>query len=63
MCYALGTTVGAGVGDGSWPWVWPSYAHQAGTTYVYADGHAAWKKMGKGWAPVGYTNLPVDYAP
>lgn len=64
MCYALGAWAQGGkVGDGQWPWIFPSYAHHDGSVFVYADGHAAWKKMGKGWAPVGYTKLDVDKAP
>jgi prepilin-type N-terminal cleavage/methylation domain-containing protein/prepilin-type processing-associated H-X9-DG protein len=61
MCYALGRWASGGkVGTGSWPWVFPSYAHQDGSTFVYADGHAAWHKMGQGWAPIGYTTLDID---
>jgi prepilin-type N-terminal cleavage/methylation domain-containing protein len=61
MCYALGRWAQGGrVGDGNWPWVFPSYAHHDGSVFVYADGHAAWHKMGQGWAPLGYSKLDID---
>ncbi len=63
MCYALGSWAQGRVGDGRYPWVFPSYAHADGSVFVYADGHAEWKKMGNGWAPVGYTNLDIDKSP
>lgn len=62
MCYALGRWANSAVGNppGQYPWVFPSYAHQDGSVFVYADGHAAWHKMGQGWAPLGYTKLNID---
>jgi len=64
MCYGLGPWAKTHVGTGSWaPNVFPDFPHQGGSTYVYADGHAAWKKMGKAWAPVGYTKLDIDQDP
>lgn len=62
MCYALGAWANNAVGNppGVWPWIFPSYAHHDGSVFVYADGHAAYKRMGKGWAPVGYTSLAID---
>jgi hypothetical protein len=61
MCCALGRWACNGkVGTGSYPWVFPSYAHQDGSVFVYADGHAAFHRMGRGWAPIGYTILPID---
>ncbi len=35
----------------------------AKTSKCVAHGHAARKRMGKGWAPVGYTNLFMDQDP
>jgi prepilin-type N-terminal cleavage/methylation domain-containing protein/prepilin-type processing-associated H-X9-DG protein len=64
LCYTLGRWAQNGkVGDGSYPWIFPSYAHDNGSTYVYADGHAEWKRTGMGCAPVGYTHLEVDQHP
>lgn len=61
MCYALGEWASGGtVGDSPY-YRFPSYAHGKGSNYVYADGHAAWQRMGTGWAPVGYTKSPIDY--
>jgi prepilin-type N-terminal cleavage/methylation domain-containing protein len=61
MCYALGRWACNGhVGTGSWPWVFPSYAHAKGSVFVYADGHAAYHDMGQGWAPLGYTTEDID---
>jgi prepilin-type N-terminal cleavage/methylation domain-containing protein/prepilin-type processing-associated H-X9-DG protein len=61
LCYTLGRWAQGGhVGDGSYPWVFPSYAHADGSTYVYADGHAEWKRTGMGCAPIGYTQLDID---
>ena len=63
MCYAIGRWGTGNIGTGAYPWVFPSYAHQNGSIFVYADGHASWQKMGKGWAPLGYTNLDIDKSP
>ena len=64
QCYALGRwACGGRVGDGKWPWVFPSYAHARGSVFVYADGHAAYRDMGQGWAPLGYTKLDLDQTP
>lgn len=61
MCYALGRWACNGrVGTGAWPWIFPSYAHARGSVFVYADGHAAYHDMGQGWAPLNYTNAPID---
>jgi prepilin-type N-terminal cleavage/methylation domain-containing protein/prepilin-type processing-associated H-X9-DG protein len=61
FCYTLGRWAQGGrVGDGNYPWVFPSYAHADGSTYVYADGHAAWQRTGQGWAPIGYSQLDCD---
>jgi prepilin-type N-terminal cleavage/methylation domain-containing protein len=61
MCYALGRWACNGhVGTGSWPWVFPCYAHQDGSVFVYVDGHAAWQKMGQGWAPLNYSSAYID---
>ena len=65
MCYALGEWATGNVGDGRaiWQNCFPSYPHNGGSIYVYADGHAQWKKTGRAWAPIGYTNTVVDKAP
>lgn len=64
FCYTLGRWACNGkVGDGKYPWVFPSYAHGNGSVYVYADGHAAWKRTGMGWAPIGYSELECDQHP
>lgn len=62
FCYSLGGWYGAtkSVGDGAWPWIFPAYPHGDGTTYVFADGHAAWRRQGAGFAPLGYTEAEVD---
>jgi len=62
MCYALGRWANNSVGNppGVWPWIYPSYAHQDGSVFVYADGHAAWKRMGMGWSPLNYTICAID---
>ncbi len=64
FCYTLGRWACNGkVGDGQYPWVFPSYAHANGSTYVYVDGHAEWKRTGMGWAPIGYSQLDCDQHP
>jgi len=64
MCYAFGAEGRNIIDPGNWsPKTWPSYPHKGGSTFVYADGHAQIKKMGRGWAPIGYTNLPIDRDP
>jgi prepilin-type N-terminal cleavage/methylation domain-containing protein len=63
MCYALGAWGNYNFPKTPDPWgriKWPDYAHADGSTFVYADGHAAWQKMGSGWAPLGYTKLDID---
>jgi len=63
-CYAMGIWGRAHIGGGAWlPAVFPDYPHNGGTIYVYVDGHAAWKRTGKAWAPVGYTKLSMDEDP
>lgn len=37
----------------------PYTPHGDGSVYIYMDGHAAWRKVGKYWAPPGY--LPPPY--
>jgi prepilin-type N-terminal cleavage/methylation domain-containing protein/prepilin-type processing-associated H-X9-DG protein len=62
MCYSLGRHH-AGMGGATPPWdsvKWPDYAHNDGSVYVYADGHAAWQRQGSSWAPMGYTKLDFD---
>jgi len=65
MCYALGAWARNNrVGDNSWlQTIFPDLAHGDGTTFVFADGHAARMRMGLAWAPVGYTNLWMDKDP
>jgi len=63
MCYAIGEWGNGMLGNGSYPWIFPCYAHEDGSNYAYADGHVAWQKMGKGWAPIGYTTTAIDGAP
>lgn len=64
MCYAFGIEGHRIINPGTWRQdTFPSYPHGDGSVFVYADGHAQQRKMGKGWAPVGYTNLPIDQAP
>jgi prepilin-type N-terminal cleavage/methylation domain-containing protein len=62
MCYAIGRWGNTSIGNppGVYPWIFPSYAHQDGSVFVYADGHASWQKMGMGWAPIGYTSQTID---
>jgi prepilin-type processing-associated H-X9-DG protein len=62
MCYSLGRWA-KGMGGPTPPWnqiTWPQYAHGDGTLFGYADGHVEWKRMGMGWAPIGYTKLDID---
>jgi prepilin-type N-terminal cleavage/methylation domain-containing protein len=60
MCYALGRwATGMGGTKEPWPRIqWPDYAHNEGSVFVYADGHAAYQKMGAAWAPINYTTYP-----
>lgn len=61
MCYALGVWAANGrIGDGKFPWVFPSCSHEGGTNYAYVDGHVGWAQLGSSWAPVGYTTLQPD---
>jgi len=61
MCYAFGKAGKTKIDDGTWrPDVFPSYPHNGGSVFVYADGHANQRKMGQGWAPIGYTKLEID---
>jgi prepilin-type processing-associated H-X9-DG protein len=63
MCYAFGkygNTLIASGGNGWIKTMFPDYPHREGTTFVYVDGHAAHKKMGQGWASLGYTNVWMD---
>jgi len=63
-CYAIGPWGTKWISAGDWlPTVFPSYPHNRGSIFVYVDGHAAWKKMGQAWAPVGYTKLWMDEDP
>ena len=32
----------------------PYTSHNGGSIYIYLDGHAAWSKVGRYWAPPGY---------
>lgn len=65
MCYAIGEWGNKNIGNppGVYPWIFPSYSHEGGSNFAYVDGHVSWKKMGKGWAPIGYTNLDIDGPP
>jgi prepilin-type N-terminal cleavage/methylation domain-containing protein/prepilin-type processing-associated H-X9-DG protein len=60
FCYALGCDVSVETYAGSGKLEPPMYPHSNGSIYVYCDGHAKWAETGRGWAPVGYTNQPVD---
>lgn len=64
MCYALGEW-GNSIGDpyGKFPFLFPSYTHEEGSNFAYVDGHVSWSKMGRGWAPIGYTKLEIDKPP
>lgn len=63
-CYAMGSWGKANINPGTWlETTFPDYPHNKGTVYLYVDGHAAWKKTGKAWAPVGYTNRWMDADP
>lgn len=63
-CYAIGSWGQTNINPGYWlSTTFPDYPHNKGTIYIYVDGHAAWKKTGKAWAPVGYTTLPMDADP
>lgn len=65
MCYAIGEWGNKNIGNppGVYPWIFPSYSHEGGSNFAYADGHVSWRKMGQGWAPIGYTNLAIDGPP
>ncbi len=66
MCYAFGeygnSLIAAG-GNGWRPNMFPDYPHGDGSIFVFADGHAKRLRMGRGWAPVGYTKLWMDQWP
>ena len=65
MCYAFGEYGDTLINHGR-DWVedmFPDYPHGDGSVFVYADGHAARKRMGYAWAPVGYTKLWMDRSP
>ena len=66
MCYAFGEYGNALIASGGNGWripMFPDYPHGDGSVFVYADGHAARKRMGHAWAPVGYTNVWMDQDP
>jgi prepilin-type N-terminal cleavage/methylation domain-containing protein/prepilin-type processing-associated H-X9-DG protein len=66
MCYAFGdygNTLIASGGNGWRQNMFPDYPHGDGSVFVYADGHAARKRMGMAWAPVGYTKVWMDQDP
>jgi prepilin-type N-terminal cleavage/methylation domain-containing protein len=59
-CYSLGEDIPViACAENPIP-VTPSFAHDEGSVFVYLDGHARYKEMGKGFAPVRYTNKPID---
>jgi len=59
-CYALGDDYGIiACAENPIP-VTPSYAHDEGSVFVYLDGHARYKEMGCGFAPVWYTKQNID---
>lgn len=63
MCYAFGKYGNQLIASGGNGWIrtmFPDYPHREGSTFVYVDGHAAHKKMGQGWAPLGYTKVWMD---
>ena len=59
MCYALGDDYSIGAWSGG-PSITPSYAHDEGSVFVFADSHARYREMGCGFAPVGYTTNNLD---
>jgi len=64
MCYSIGIWGKANIGTSGWKsGIFPSLAHGDGSVFVYSDGHAQRKRMGKAWAPVDYTSSDVDNDP
>ncbi len=64
FCYGIGDWGTGAIGGPDWvEGIFPACPHDNGSVYAYADGHVKWRKMGHGWAPVGYTGLWIDQDP